>query len=312
MNNKPVNISDNVKNINRLSNEQKATLIMAYQNRKAMMDAVDQNEKHYDVIAHYPVDMTAYDELSEALTLMHNDIKKPCYDDSWKHNYYYGVNGMYLVDLMFKHGVVNGFVKHKFTGRLLFTSGKMTNYFTSILNADDYYRDKLKEEIYGTYKNNFISTSDYNPIIVVRENKLHWQIPLFRFDNKDDQQNCVNILTNKGVDVVYSLPDEGKSSLDLTLPEVMADVYGLRPYLISGADKRNRLGSGQCFNREAIGKERYNNIIASASRLLKRLEQRGLCYRDKHKDYLSWTETGIVLTEIGRSMAKYLIEPKQH
>jgi len=329
-----VNTLSNVQSINRLSFEQKGALSLAYRNRSELMNAaMDKGIDGYNVYLLGKVDIEAFNAVSKSLSLIRYNLKTLRFGKEEEGNYadiilkeYHNnsINGIEVLNLMFETGLIDTpyqdilFRVLSLNPKSFDSSasealaphhgvrieGTLERYFTALFDACDRLKTQLR--IKRIEFDDGIGPS-LNPSIAYRD-VPYWEFRLFTFDSKEEQADCVNNLVDNDFVVSYSIPEYGKNDLDLTIPEVMSDIYGLRPYLNNFACNRKRLiGGGNCFNRKEIGEEKYNSVMASASRLLKRLEQRGLCYREKRQSKL-WVESGIRLTDKGLELSKALFD----
>jgi hypothetical protein len=96
-----------------------------------------------------------------------------------------------------------------------------------------------------------------------------------------------------------TLADAGMNSVDLTLAEALAKLYGWKPH---AGDPR---GSGRQFSPEEIGIKRYNCVRGTVGKAFKRLELRGYV---KRYGGIGQKWTGIVLTNAGLSVAKAMLD----
>jgi hypothetical protein len=91
-----------------------------------------------------------------------------------------------------------------------------------------------------------------------------------------------------------------------TVPEMLRDLY---QFPVSSRGHIDR----QAFNREVVGRERYNRANAALRRACLRLGERGLVVQWKGKDRTRWSRSGgyqrsaIGLTEQGAEIADWLI-----
>ena len=75
----------------------------------------------------------------------------------------------------------------------------------------------------------------------------------------------------------------GRENCHLSFVEILADLYGFRPFLLGRKDSRRLHAGGIEFDRRAIGLARYNSALAAASKALVTLEIRNLIH---------WSERG--------------------
>jgi hypothetical protein len=85
----------------------------------------------------------------------------------------------------------------------------------------------------------------------------------------------------------------------LWFADVLADCFGLRPHLLRQRPGERRTDYGQCFDREAVGRARYDAASASASRALSRLVARDFLYATQTRRHEIWTSRGYFITAAG-------------
>ena len=312
-----VNTLSNVQSINRLSFEQKGALSLAYRNRSELMNAAkDKGIDSYNVYLLGKVDIEAFNAVSKSLSLIRYNLKTLRFGKEEEGNYadiilheYHGdsINGIETLNLMFETGLIEPpFRSYRLTNNFVHVGGTLNAYFVSLFDAMTDLADELRKRKID-FDKEVLKGLTINPTISYIDGCPYWEFEFFTFDNREEQLSCFNNLKDNDFLVSYSIPEYGNNDLDLTIPEVMSDIYGLRPYLNNFACNRKRLiGGGNCFNRKEIGEDKYNSVMASASRLLKRLEQRGLCNREKKQSKL-WVESGIRLTDKGLELSKALL-----